>query len=132
AISSAPDAAPTDESPDRSPTRPSVPNNIGEKSRRRHMARFRDRADQQIWTVPNVGETAEKGCRHRNGGQAAPMAGRKLCDIGKMIDVEMIDTKGSGKEGQISGCIIEHAGKQTGAPIKTSITGEVEISRVEF
>src|SRR4029453_18014655 len=56
----------------------------------------------------------------------------KLCDVGKMIDIEMIDTKGGGKEGQISGRIIKHAGKQTGAPIKPSITGEVEISCVEF
>ena len=54
------------------------------------------------------------------------MPGRKFCDIGKMINVEMIDTKGRGKEGQISGRIIEHAGKQTGAPIKTGIAGEVE------
>src|SRR5438046_6913966 len=60
------------------------------------------------------------------------MTGRELRDIGKMIDIEMVDTKGGGKEGQISGRIIEHAGKQTGAPVKTSITGEVEISRVEF
>src|SRR5207253_5685824 len=60
------------------------------------------------------------------------MAGCKLCNIGKMIDVEMVDTKGRSKEGQISGRIIEHAGKQTGAPIKTGIAGEVEISRVEF
>ena len=31
------------------------------------------------------------------------MVRRKLCDIGKMIDVEMIETKGGGKEGKISG-----------------------------
>src|SRR6266567_97512 len=60
------------------------------------------------------------------------MARRKLCDIRKLIDVEMIETKGGGEEGKISGRIIEHARKQTGAPIKTSITGEVKINRVEF
>jgi hypothetical protein len=60
------------------------------------------------------------------------MVRRKLCDIGKMIDVEMIETKGGGKEGKISGRIIEHAGEQTGAPIKAGVDGEVEISRVDF
>src|SRR5437667_12885162 len=60
------------------------------------------------------------------------MARRKLCDIGKMIDVEMIETKGGGEEGKISGRIIEHAGKQSGAPIKTGVAGEVETGRVEF
>src|SRR5438067_13853392 len=60
------------------------------------------------------------------------MAGGKLCDIGKMIDIEIVDTKGGGKGGQISGRIIEHAGKQTGAPVKTGIAGKVDISRVEF
>ena len=60
------------------------------------------------------------------------MVRRKLCDIGKMIDVEMIETKGGGKEGKISGRIIEHAGEQTGAPIKAGVAGEVEISRVDF
>ena len=60
------------------------------------------------------------------------MVRRKLCDIGKMIDVEMIETKGGSKEGKIRGRIIEHAGEQTGAPIKTGIAGEVEIGGVEF
>ncbi len=60
------------------------------------------------------------------------MARRKLCDIGKMIDVEMIETKGGGEEGKISGRIIEHARKQTGAPIKTGVAGEMETGRVDF
>ena len=60
------------------------------------------------------------------------MPERKLCDIGKMIDVEMLETEGGGKKGKIGRRIIEHAGEQTGAPVKTRITREVEIVRGEF
>ena len=88
---------------------------ISEKSRRRHVARFRDRANQQIRTVPDVGEAAEKSCRHRNGGEAASVTRRKFCDIWKTINVEMIETEGGGKKGKIGRRIIE----QTGAPVKT-------------
>ena len=49
----------TDQRQDRNQDGEGVLNNIGEKSRRRHVARFRDRADQQIGTVPDVGEAAE-------------------------------------------------------------------------
>ena len=44
----------------------------------------------------------------------------------------MIETEGGGQKGKIGGRIIEHAGEQTGAPVKTRITREVEITRVEF
>src|SRR5438874_6534931 len=44
----------------------------------------------------------------------------------------MIETEGGGKKGKIGRRIIEHAGEQTGAPVKTCITREVEITRVEF
>ena len=60
------------------------------------------------------------------------MTRRKFCDIWKTINVEMIETKGGGKKGKIGRRIIEHAGEQTGAPVKTRITREVEITRVEF
>ena len=60
------------------------------------------------------------------------MTRRKFCDIWKTINVEMIETEGGGRKGKISRRIIEHAGEQTGAPVKTRITREVEITRVEF
>src|SRR5438874_763377 len=44
----------------------------------------------------------------------------------------MIETEGGGKKGKIGRRIIEHAGEQTGAPVKMRITREVKIARVEF
>jgi len=96
------------------------------------VARFRDRANQQIRTIPDVGEAAEKSCRHRNGGEAASVTRRKFCDIWKTIKVEMIETEGGSKKGKIGRRIIEHTGERTGAPVKTRMTREVEIARVEF
>ena len=44
----------------------------------------------------------------------------------------MIETEGGGgKEGRSVGAI-EHTGEQTAAPVKTRVTGEVEITGVEF
>src|SRR5436190_1327059 len=60
------------------------------------------------------------------------MLGSEICDISNMIDVETIETHGGSKKREISGRIIENAGKQASTPIKARIVCQVKIESLGF
>jgi hypothetical protein len=90
---------------------------------------WRDSAIARIsrFAVPDVGEAPKKVAATEMAARRLPWPDANSATSGRRL-IEMIETDGGGKKGKIARRIIEHAGEQTGAPVKTRITREVEIA----